>query len=131
MADELKDQRVPIMMTPSELKAIDDWSFNRRIRSRGEAIRRLCQIALIADDTPLMKLAMHVISHSIEEEKYKEQFSTGKTFEEDVRNLCRAIMEERSKMIGFSGDETVEEAMEAVKSLSEEFKRTFSIPEPG
>lgn len=47
---ELKDQRVPIMMTESELTAIDDWSFKNRIRSRGEAIRRLCQIGLIFDD---------------------------------------------------------------------------------
>ncbi len=46
---ELKDQRIPVMMSPSELKAIDDWSFESRIRSRGEAIRRLCQIGLIFD----------------------------------------------------------------------------------
>lgn len=43
MADELKDQRIPIMMSPSEVKAIDDWAFARRIRSRGEAIRQLCR----------------------------------------------------------------------------------------
>jgi hypothetical protein len=41
MADEKKDQRIPVMMTASEVKAIDDWSFTNRIRSRGEAIRRL------------------------------------------------------------------------------------------
>lgn len=35
-----------MLMTPSELEAIDDWSFRSRIRSRGEAIRRLCQIGL-------------------------------------------------------------------------------------
>jgi hypothetical protein len=52
MADEkeLKDQRVPIMMTPSELEAIDDWMFKNRIRSRGEAIRRLCRVGLEADE---------------------------------------------------------------------------------
>jgi len=49
MADELKDQRVVTMMTPSELAAIDDWAFANRIRSRGEAIRRLCRIAIAAD----------------------------------------------------------------------------------
>lgn len=43
---ELKDQRVVTMMTASELEAIDDWMFKNRIRSRGEAIRRLCQIGL-------------------------------------------------------------------------------------
>ncbi|MDR6664275.1 hypothetical protein [Rhizobium sp. 1399] len=47
---ELKDQRIPIMMTGSEVTAIDDWSFKNRIRSRGEAIRRLCQIGLVFDD---------------------------------------------------------------------------------
>lgn len=36
------------MMTPSEVKAVDDWSFEQRIRSRGEAIRRLIQLGLNA-----------------------------------------------------------------------------------
>jgi len=43
---ELKDQRVVTMMSPSELESIDDWMFQNRIRSRGEAIRRLCQIGI-------------------------------------------------------------------------------------
>jgi hypothetical protein len=47
---ELKDQRIPIMITASELDLIDDWSFKNRIRSRGEAIRRLCQIGIMFDD---------------------------------------------------------------------------------
>lgn len=55
MADELKDQRVVTMMAPSELEAIDDWMFRNRIRSRGEAIRRLCHLGLIADEvTPAL-----------------------------------------------------------------------------
>lgn len=48
MEKELKDQRIAVMLTPSELKAIDDWSFSERIRSRGEAIRRLLAFALSA-----------------------------------------------------------------------------------
>jgi hypothetical protein len=36
------------MMTASELKAVDDWSFSHRIRSRGEAIRRLIALGLKA-----------------------------------------------------------------------------------
>jgi hypothetical protein len=44
---ELKDQRVPLLMSQSEVKAIDDWMFAARIRSRGEAIRRLCQIGIV------------------------------------------------------------------------------------
>ena len=46
MSDEMKTQRVTIMMTPSELKQIDDWSFAQRIRSRGEAIRQLIEFTL-------------------------------------------------------------------------------------
>lgn len=46
---ELKDQRVVTMMSPSELEAIDDWMFKNRIRSRGEAIRRLCQVGIDFD----------------------------------------------------------------------------------
>jgi hypothetical protein len=46
MADELKSERVTTMMTPSEVKEIDDWSFARRIRSRGEAVRRLIEMGL-------------------------------------------------------------------------------------
>jgi metal-responsive CopG/Arc/MetJ family transcriptional regulator len=46
MAEELKTERVTIMMTPSEVTAIDDWSFARRIRSRGEAVRRLIKMGL-------------------------------------------------------------------------------------
>lgn len=49
MTDEPKDQRIPIMMSASEVEAIDDWSFKHRIRARSEAIRRLCSIALSID----------------------------------------------------------------------------------
>ncbi|MGB3536823.1 MAG: hypothetical protein WBA42_01550 [Mesorhizobium sp.] len=70
MADEkeLKDQRVPIMMTPSELEAIDDWMFKNRIRSRGEAIRRLCQIGVAVDEhfTPMLENFLHVSSAAMD-----------------------------------------------------------------
>jgi hypothetical protein len=45
---EPKDQRVHLMMTASELKAVDDWSWAQRIRSRGEAIRQLVALGLKA-----------------------------------------------------------------------------------
>lgn len=48
MSDELKTERVTIMMPPSETKAVDDWSFEMRIRSRGEAMRRLIRLGLEA-----------------------------------------------------------------------------------
>jgi hypothetical protein len=42
MADELKTIKFQMMLSPSEAGRIDDWGFERRIRSRAEAIRRLC-----------------------------------------------------------------------------------------
>lgn len=47
---ENKTQHLHILMAPSEVEAIDNWGFNNRIRTRAEAIRRLCQIGLVFDD---------------------------------------------------------------------------------
>jgi hypothetical protein len=44
--DDLKTERITTMMSPSDVKAIDDWAFANRIRSRGEAIRRLIETGL-------------------------------------------------------------------------------------
>ncbi len=48
MPDELKSERVTTIMSPSEVKEVDDWSFLNRIRSRGEAIRRPVELGLKA-----------------------------------------------------------------------------------
>jgi len=50
MKIEMKTERITTMMTPSELNAVDDWAFANRIRSRGEAIRRLIEKGLKAED---------------------------------------------------------------------------------
>lgn len=52
MTDEKppKDNRVPIMMSDTELAAIDNWRYANHVQSRSEAIRRLCQIALYVSD---------------------------------------------------------------------------------
>ncbi|QND22562.1 hypothetical protein HB774_24130 [Rhizobium leguminosarum bv. viciae] len=41
MSKELKTERVPIMFEPALLKQIDDYSFEHRIRTRAETVRRL------------------------------------------------------------------------------------------
>jgi hypothetical protein len=48
MSEELKTERVITLMSAAEVKAVDDWSFANRIRSRGEAMRRLIQLGLEA-----------------------------------------------------------------------------------
>lgn len=44
--EELKDYRFQMMMKQSEVEAIDDWMFSRRLRSRAEAIRQLVDLGL-------------------------------------------------------------------------------------
>jgi hypothetical protein len=47
MADEKKDQRIPIMMSRSEVAAIDAWrSKQEGLPPRAEAIRRLVEKSL-------------------------------------------------------------------------------------
>ena len=47
--DEQKTERFNMFMSPSEMKAIDDWMWANRIRSKSEAVRRLVQIGKLAD----------------------------------------------------------------------------------
>ena len=49
MSDQKKTIKFQMMMSPSEAEALDDWGFSHRIRSRAEAIRRLMQIAFVAE----------------------------------------------------------------------------------
>ena len=47
MADELKDLRVPVMMSVADVSAIDEWRRRQPdLPSRSEAIRRLVELGL-------------------------------------------------------------------------------------
>ena len=48
MSDEKKTIKFQMMLSESEMAAIEDWRFGNRVDSRAEAIRRLCQIGLSA-----------------------------------------------------------------------------------
>lgn len=50
MTDELKTIKFQMMLAPSEAEKIDDWGFERRIRSRAEAIRQLCDGGFALDE---------------------------------------------------------------------------------
>lgn len=122
---EPKDNRVPIMMSNAELEAIDDWRFENRIATRSEAIRRLCQIALTGEEFPLMNLAVHLIEHYIPESEIpldkRGSMKSGNSLDEDVRRLCFAIFEERSRMGIFKRNDDVDAAIEAAKSLTQDY----------
>lgn len=42
---EMKTIKFQLMLSKSEAAHIDEWMFSRRLKSRAEAIRRLCKIA--------------------------------------------------------------------------------------
>ncbi|MBM1817165.1 ribbon-helix-helix domain-containing protein [Pseudosulfitobacter pseudonitzschiae] len=44
MADEKKTKVVTVLLSPSELDALDTWRYENRISSRGEAIRTLIRM---------------------------------------------------------------------------------------
>ena len=49
MSKPVRENRIPIMFSNEELEAIEDWRFSNRVATRADAVRRLCKIALIAD----------------------------------------------------------------------------------
>ena len=49
MSDQNRDERLQIMLTEEELKALDDWRFERRMPSRAAAVRELLRRGLIAE----------------------------------------------------------------------------------
>ena len=46
--NEPKDVRLPLMVSRSEVRAIDEYRFSERIPTRAEAIRRLIELGLYA-----------------------------------------------------------------------------------
>ena len=49
MGDLTRGERMQIMLTPEELKALDDWRFEKRMPSRASAIRELLKRGLAAE----------------------------------------------------------------------------------
>jgi hypothetical protein len=48
MSDLNRGERLQIMLTEEELKALDDWRFSRRMPSRASAVRELLRLGLAA-----------------------------------------------------------------------------------
>lgn len=49
MSDLTRGERLQIMLTPEELKALDDWRFQTRMPSRASAVRELLKRGLAAE----------------------------------------------------------------------------------
>ena len=53
MSDLNRGERLQIMLTQEELKALDDWRFSRRMPSRAAAVRELLRLGLTAEGISL------------------------------------------------------------------------------
>jgi hypothetical protein len=53
MADLSRPERLQIMLSAGEIKALDDWRFARRMPSRAAAIRELLKRGLAVDGIDL------------------------------------------------------------------------------
>ena len=49
MADLERGERLQIMLTPEELRAVEDWRFARRMPSRAAAVRELLRRGMAAE----------------------------------------------------------------------------------
>ena len=49
MSDLTRGERLQIMLTPEELKVLDDWRFRQRMPSRASAVRELLKRGLAAE----------------------------------------------------------------------------------
>ena len=53
MSDQNRDERLQIMLTEEELRALDDWRFMARMPSRAAAVRELLRRGLAAEGMPV------------------------------------------------------------------------------
>ena len=58
MSDQLRGERLQIMLTENELAALDDWRFARRMPSRAAAIRELLRLGLASEGVDLADARM-------------------------------------------------------------------------
>ena len=58
MSDQLRGERLQIMLTENELAALDDWRFARRMPSRAAAVRELLRLGLASQGVNLADARM-------------------------------------------------------------------------
>lgn len=65
MSDHLRGERLQIMLTETELAALDDWRFARRMPSRAAAVRELLRLGLTAEGVILAEARMRSKDFSV------------------------------------------------------------------
>ncbi|MEZ5959829.1 MAG: hypothetical protein R3C30_05310 [Hyphomonadaceae bacterium] len=65
MSDLTRGERLQIMLTPEELKLIDDWRFQRRMPSRASAVRELLKRGLLAEGFDLAEVGQKSVDFGV------------------------------------------------------------------
>lgn len=139
-----KTERVQLLMTPTELSAIDDWGFSNRIRTRAETIRRLCQIGIrtLEERETLLRNRDAATDELIAFlERYADAQESGREtdpFELDLMKLIRASTQGAIHTAGFaemiaalSQGDSLEDAMTAAQEAREKLTSRLADAEHG
>jgi hypothetical protein len=69
MNERVRGERLQIMLTESELAALDDWRFTRRMPSRAAAVRELLRRGLASEGVSLTNTRMRSKDFSVTEDQ--------------------------------------------------------------
>ncbi|NDK52949.1 hypothetical protein HLI18_16195 [Rhizobium laguerreae] len=105
--EELKTIKFQLMLSEAEAKAIDDWGSAHKIRSRAEAIRRLCTAALELD---AHANAIDEALGSLETQSY--------SFVERVREMSRHNDPRRNERLALVATRSSENIFSVVNDLT-------------
>lgn len=72
MRDRSRPERLQIMLSPDEMRALDDWRFARRMPSRASAIRELLKRGLAMDGVDLQTDGKHSASFGVLDDRKNE-----------------------------------------------------------
>jgi hypothetical protein len=71
MGDLERGERLQIMLSQFELRALDDWRFDRRMPSRAAAIRELLRRGLAAEGVEIAEEGTHSKDFGVLSQKQK------------------------------------------------------------
>lgn len=116
--DEQKTERFNMFMSPSEMKAIDEWAWEKRIRSKSEAVRRLVHIGLGWDQ------AADQVSDAARDLFYAIHSPTKTATEVETlaSNLIRVLAAPTDNQTVFSAVTPIEEAERFAGKLKEVYQ---------
>lgn len=113
MTDDKKTLKFQMMMSPNEAKELDDWMFENRVRSRAEAIRRLCQIGLAADKyfIPMCDGYVDVFNAALEVAEQTDNEADAIKIFDSVSKIAESFTRLRGAVLPMRRNEEIEKSL--------------------